>query len=159
MPSSIIAVLKNDHREVKGLLKNACSTTAAAREKRTKLFATINEALTVHMSFEERYIYSELEKRKSTKPDALEATEEHAQVKYWLKEIGSCDVGDERWVAKVTVLLEGIEHHVHEEEESGGLFDALQKLLTADQLTALADLYADMKDKGAGKPVGALASD
>ena len=46
---------------------------------------------------------------------ALEAYEEHAVVKLVLAELPGVDPEDERFDAKMTVLLELIEHHVEEE--------------------------------------------
>jgi hypothetical protein len=44
-------------------------------------------------------------------------------------------VDDERWMAKVTVLKENVEHHV--EEEEGEMFKDARKVLNAEQIESL----------------------
>jgi hemerythrin superfamily protein len=143
--TSIISLLKKDHKEVSSLLKEALATTERAQEKRAELFAQINGALTVHTRFEEESIYPILLEQRKTKDDALEADEEHAQIKRLLVDINATDVTDERWKAKLTVLAEDIRHHVKEEESSGGLFDELKKKVDDEELAVLAEQYEATK--------------
>lgn len=144
---SIIPVLKKDHKEVTALLKQAIA--ASAETKREALFAKINEALTTHMAFEEEHIYPVLAEKKETREDALEAVEEHGQVKQLLHDLASTSRQDERWKAKMMVLAEDIEHHIEEEEESGGLFDDLESELEEEDLQALAKEYESFKSGSA----------
>lgn len=143
--TSIINLLKKDHKEVSALLKEALATTERAQNKRADLFAQINGALTVHTRFEEESIYPILLEQRKTKDDALEADEEHAQIKHLLADISATDVTDERWKAKLTVLAEDIRHHVKEEESSGGLFDELKKAVDDEELASLAEQYEATK--------------
>lgn len=146
MPTaSIISMLKKDHKEVSALQKEALATTERAQDKRAELFAQISGALTVHTRFEEESIYPILLDQRKTKDDALEADEEHAQIKRLLADLSSTDVTDERWKAKLTVLAEDIRHHVKEEESSGGLFDELKKAVDDEELAGLADQYEATK--------------
>lgn len=148
---SIIPLLKKDHKEVTALLKEASSSSDDAGGKRAQLFAQINEALSLHMRFEEENVYPLLLEQRKTKEDALEAEEEHAVAKHLLGEIADTDVEDEHWKAKVMVLAENIRHHVKEEEQSGGLFDELKKAADQETLTALAEQFQMRKGaKGAG---------
>jgi hemerythrin superfamily protein len=148
--TSIISLLKKDHKEVSSLLKEALATTEKSAEERADLFAQINDALTLHTRFEEENIYPILLEHTKTKGDALEAEEEHAQIKHLLADIGATEVTDERWKAKLMVLTEDIRHHVKEEEQSGGLFDELKKKLDAEELAGLAEQYEANK---AGHPI------
>lgn len=143
---SIIPLLKKDHKEVNALLKEATATSETETDKRTQLFARINEALTLHMRFEEEQVYPLLLEEDKTKEDALEAEEEHAVVKHLLTEIGDTDPREERWKAKVMVLAENIRHHVKEEEEAGGLFDHLKKIADDETLASLAEQFQASKD-------------
>ncbi|HEX3135825.1 MAG TPA: hemerythrin domain-containing protein [Planctomycetota bacterium] len=139
--SSIISLLKKDHQEVSSLLKEALATTERAHDKRTTLFTKITAALAAHMRFEEENIYPILLDQRDSKDDALEAEEEHAQIKRLVADISATDVTDERWKAKLTVLAEDIHHHVKEEESPGGLFDEVKKKVDDDELAELADHY------------------
>lgn len=148
--SSIITLLKKDHKEVSVMLKEALATTAKSSAKRTELFAKIHDALTFHTRFEEENIYPILLEQTKTKVDALEAEEEHAQIKCLLAEISMTEVTDERWKPKLMVLTEDIRHHVKEEESSGGLFDELKKKLDEEELVGLAEQYEASKS---GHPI------
>ena len=48
--------------------------------------------------------------------DILESLEEHHVLKWTLEEISAIGVDDERYDAKVTVMMEQVRHHVEEEE-------------------------------------------
>src|SRR5579859_5346547 len=47
----------------------------------------------------------------------LESIEEHHVVVWMLSELAGMDPADERFTAKVTVLIESVRHHVEEEEQ------------------------------------------
>jgi hemerythrin superfamily protein len=139
--SSIITQLKKDHQEVTALLEEALNTQERSGDKRQRLFAQIQEALNKHMQFEEEKIYPVLEKKRKTQGEALEALEEHRQIKYLLEDIDELDVRDKHWKAKISVLAEDIRHHINEEEEDGGLFDELRAALQKSELVALGEDY------------------
>ncbi|MFY0573654.1 hemerythrin domain-containing protein [Cystobacter fuscus] len=65
----------------------------------------------------------------------LEALEEHHVAKWTLNEIERMSPEDERFDAKVTVLMENIRHHVKEEETE--LFPKLERLMAKAELNAL----------------------
>ena len=67
--------------------------------------------------------------------DVLEALEEHHIVKWTLSELEKMAPEDERYDAKVTVLIESVRHHVEEEQEE--LFPKARKLLGAELLEEL----------------------
>jgi len=141
--SSIITLLKADHKHVASLLKDAIAARKAT--KRADLFAEIKNELVLHTRFEETAIYPVLEARKSSRGDALEAEAEHAQIKHLLSEIAATDPDDDRWKARVTVLAEDIRHHVGEEESAGGIFAELRKALSVEELKELGQRYAEEK--------------
>jgi hypothetical protein len=143
-PLSIITVLTSEHQEVSRLLKQALDTTERATEKRSELWTKINDALTVHTAFEEGHLYPLLmtdDADEEAHAGALEAVEEHAQIKRLLRDVTETPVTDERWKAKVTVLAEDVRHHVKEEEQEGGLFADLKRTVDAEILSELAQTY------------------
>jgi hemerythrin superfamily protein len=142
---TIISILKQDHREVSALLEEATESSERASSKRKTLFDKIRKALAKHMAFEEKHLYPALVTQKPSKDDALEAVEEHGQVKFLLQDIADTDPSDERWKAKVTVLAEDIKHHVKEEESFGGIFSQVKKALDQQQLVELGELYQESK--------------
>ena len=65
----------------------------------------------------------------------LESLEEHHIVKWTLSELEKMDPEDERYCAKVEVLIESVRHHI--EEEEGDLFPKARKLLGEEVLDEL----------------------
>jgi hemerythrin superfamily protein len=116
--------LKNDHQEVKKLLRKI-----EAGEDQELIFEQIKAALDVHATIEEEIFYPAVKKARSTevKDEVREAYEEHKQIKTLLAAIAETSPDDESYSAKIMVLKEDIEHHVKEEE--GEMFpDARQYL-------------------------------
>jgi chemotaxis methyl-accepting protein methylase len=128
-----LKLLKEQHDEVKELLKE-CTSEETAEERKMELFEEIADNLAAHAQIEEKIFYpaayiGELK-------DLLkEAVEEHLSAKRVLADLLEMDASDENFDAKVKVLKEQIEHHV--EEEEGDLFKKVRKALTKDELEVL----------------------
>ena len=118
-----IALLKADHRQVKGWFGDY--EKARGEAKKAELARKICRALTIHTQIEEEIFYPAA--RKATGDDDLldEAAVEHAAAKQLIAEIEAMSVGDELYDAKIKVLGEQIDHHVEEEEDE--LFPEVQK--------------------------------
>jgi iron-sulfur cluster repair protein YtfE (RIC family) len=148
-----IALLKADHKKVKALFAEAKELGDRAYASRAKLFAQIDEELTIHTKVEEAIFYPAFkEKTKSASPErdeVLEAYEEHAGAKELIKKLEGLDPSDETYKAKLQVLGEEIDHHVKEEETT--MFPMARKLLSEDELRALGDQIQEMKAQ-AGAP-------
>jgi hemerythrin superfamily protein len=117
-------LLKNDHQEVKKLLKKI-----EAGEDQELIFEQIKAALDVHATIEEEIFYPAVKKARSTevKDEVREAYEEHKQIKTLLAAIAETSPDDESYSAKIMVLKEDIEHHVKEEE--GEMFPDARQFL------------------------------
>ena len=78
----------------------------------------IFEDLEVHTTIEEEIFYprSTTPTRTSPRP-STRAMQEHHVVKLLMAEIKQMPDGSDEWVAKMTVLIENVEHHAEEEEE------------------------------------------
>jgi hypothetical protein len=155
MPDAI-ALLKADHRKVEGLF--AEFEAAKGREKKQALVKQICTELTVHTVLEEEIFYPACRGR--IEEDVVnEAYVEHDGAKVLVAELESGSPDDEFYDAKVKVLSEQIEHHVHEEElRSEGIFsqaraagldmDALGEAIAARK----AALMGDIKTEGLPAP-------
>ena len=113
-----ITLLKDDHKTVEALFKRFEKAGDNAHAEKGEIVGTIIEELSRHAAVEEQLFYPVT---RATVPDtediALESLEEHHIVKWVLSELDGMDPEDERFVAKVTVLMENVRHHVKEEEE------------------------------------------
>src|SRR5438067_13903268 len=112
-----VTLLRNDDKTVEGLFKKFEKTGPNAHKTKQDLVEKIIEELSVHAAVEEQVLY---QAARQAVPDAadqvLEALEEHHVVKWTPSELAGMDPADERYAAKVTVLIEAVRHHVEEEE-------------------------------------------
>lgn len=133
-PTDAIALLKQDHEKVRGLLGSLESATGARREK---LLAQITKELEIHTTIEEEIFYPafrEAGKKKDDQVMVYEAYEEHHVAKGVLPEAGDGE-NNEDLKAKAKVLKELIEHHADEEEQD--MFPRAKKLMDRDELREL----------------------
>ena len=115
-----VGLLKADHRKVEDLF----AKFEAAKEIVTKqrLAKQICSELTVHAIIEEEIFYPAC-KDKIEDDLVSEAYVEHDSAKVLIAELEAGSPKEEFYDAKVKVLSEQIEHHVHEEEmRSEGIF-------------------------------------
>lgn len=84
--------------------------------KREDLFNHLEEEFMTHASFEEKFFYPIVKNDATAKDIVLEAYEEHQEVKLTLKELNKLETSDEKWLPRLKVIKENIEHHVKEEE-------------------------------------------
>jgi len=110
-------------------------------EKR-ELVDRIIEELSVHAAIEEQVFYPVARGViPATEDLVLESLEEHHIVKWVLSELEQLDPTDERFDAKVTVLMENVRHHIKEEQDDffPKVRDSLSRASLADLGAALAE--------------------
>ena len=114
-PTDAIALLKADHKEVKGWFSEYDKTEDDARKQ--TLADEICKALTVHAQIEEEIFYPAAYEALDDDDMLDEAEVEHASAKDLIAQIEASKVGEPLFDAKVKVLGEYIDHHVEEEEK------------------------------------------
>jgi hemerythrin superfamily protein len=125
-----------DHNRVRGLVTrfNAAKDaddTATMVDLAHRLF----DELTVHTTIEEEIFYPAVHgASEDTAATVDEGIQEHHVVKLLMEELAQVEAGSAEWTAKVTVLIENVEHHADEEEKD--LFPPLRRPL-AEELEAL----------------------
>jgi iron-sulfur cluster repair protein YtfE (RIC family) len=131
-----IELLKADHKIVAGLFKEV---EDSADDKHPAIFVKIKAELDAHMHIEETLFYPALEADgdKELVDITLEGIEEHHQVKMFLKELEALTENSEKFKPKLTVLIEDVEHHVKEEEET--MFPLVEAQFDAVSLDELGD--------------------
>ncbi|MEO3873753.1 hemerythrin domain-containing protein [Nonomuraea sp. B12E4] len=113
-----IVLLKEDHKTVEALFKRFEKAGERAHAEKRKLVDTITKELVTHAYIEEEIFYPAARaKVPETTDHVLESVEEHHVVVWMLAELKELDPADERFTAKVTVLMENVRHHVQEEEQ------------------------------------------
>jgi hemerythrin superfamily protein len=134
-----LVLLTGDHNRVRGLFaKFNKAKEAEDVAEMTRLSDQIVTELTVHTTIEEEIFYP------ATKPlsedateDIAEGLEEHNVAKTLMAELQELEPGSETWVAKMTVLIESVEHHAGEEEEE--LFPEVRSKTDAETRETLAE--------------------
>ena len=143
-----IALLKQDHEKVMGLLESLERATGA---RRAKLLTQIDEELRIHTTIEEEIFYPayhEAARKKDDQTMYYEALEEHGVVKNFLPEAGSGE-NNEELKAKAKVLKELVEHHAEEEETD--MFPRARKVMDRDELRDLGERMDARKKELMGK--------
>ena len=141
-----IAFLKADHRKVEELFAEFKAARGAA--KKQKLVEAICAELSGHTVIEEEIFYPAC---RGKVEDGLlnEGYVEHDGSKVLVAELLASAPNEEFYDAKVKVLAEQIEHHVHEEEKrSDGIFS--QARAAGLDMDELGDLMRGRKKGAAG---------
>ena len=137
-----VKLLKDDHEKVKGLFRQF--EKARSEDKKKQLADEIMMELEVHSKIEEEIFYPAVREKVGEDELVAEAVEEHHVVDVLMQEIKQLEPSDERFEAKMTVLIENVEHHIEEEEEEM-LPDAKKKL--GKDVEALGDQMEQRKQQ------------
>ncbi len=146
-----ITLLKADHKTVEGLFKRFEGAGDRAHKTKRKIVDKIIEELSVHAAIEEQVFYPAVRERAGETEDmVLESLEEHHIVKWTLPELEKTDPADERFDAKVTVLIESVRHHVKEEEQD--LFKRVRRGVSRSELQELGAQLEEAKKTAPTRP-------
>ena len=138
-------MLKKDHAELKGILRQIKETKKSAPKKREDLFQKLRAELVPHMKAEENTFYPALLVKKEAREDAMEGMEEHHVSDMVLKELESMSKGEDQWGAKMYVFKELVEHHIHDEESK--VFKSAEKALGHDEIQKIMKQFEQEKQK------------
>ena len=140
-----IELLDSQHREVERMFKEI--ENAEDPEDKEALFEDLADRLAIHTRIEEELFYPAVQERK-TEEMVLEAFVEHTSIKRLLADLMESDPAEPAFDAQIKVLKEQVEHHVQEEEDQ--LFPAARRLMSNDELAAIAQemmaVQADLED-------------
>jgi hemerythrin superfamily protein len=113
-----IVLLKDDHKKVEHLFEQFEKTGERADKTKRKIVDEVIAELTTHAYIEETLFYPTARAAvPQTSEHVLESVEEHHVVAWMLSELARIDPADERFDAKMSVLMENVRHHVEEEEQ------------------------------------------
>lgn len=146
-----ITLLRNDHRDLEKLFKRYEKTGDGAHKSRRDIVDKVIEDLSIHSVIEEAVFYPAVRKHvPDAEGEVLEGLEEHHIMKWTLSELEDLDPAEERFHAKVTVLIETTRHHVKEEEQD--LFPQVREVLKRKALTEIGDTMAEAKKTAPTRP-------
>ncbi len=144
----IYQILKQEHDEVQDMLDQQIKKKKSGKAE-DHVMKEIQQQLSIHLNGEEKLFYPLLTKNDESKENAFEAFEEHHVARQTLNELMKMSQTDERWLAKLKVLKELVDHHVQEEETS--LFKLAKKVISSDQAKEIGQKYQQEKEKQLGK--------
>ena len=156
MAKDAIVLLKEDHKEMRKLFRQFEKAGENAHATKDRVARQIIEELTVHTYIENECMYPEVRKLlPDVEDDVLESYEEHHVADLLVFELHSMDAGDERFVPKMTVLIENVEHHMGEEEDEW--FPKVREGLGRKQLGEIGDRMVEMKKTAPRSPAAPSA--
>ena len=127
-----LELLEQDHANVKKLFEQA--EDAEQKEQRA-IFTQIKTELEIHTHIEESVFYPAMQRYDGLKDMVAESLEEHNKVKTLLKEMDGMS-GGEDFEDKLEELIDNVEHHAEDEEESK-MFPKVRELVSAAELDKL----------------------
>ncbi len=146
-----ITLLRDDHKTVEQLFKRFEKAGDNAHVEKRQIVDRIIEELSKHAAIEEQLFYPVARATVEDVEDiTLESLEEHHIVKWVLSELSDMDPTDERFDAKVTVLIENVRHHIEEEETE--FFPKVRKDLGRSALADLGKALAEAKKSAPTRP-------
>jgi hemerythrin superfamily protein len=151
MSTDAIVLLKSDHKRMRGLFKQFQAAGDSAYATKDRLAKKIIEELTVHTYIENECMYPQTrELMPDLEDDILESYEEHHVADLLVMELSTMKAKDERFTAKMTVLIENVEHHMDEEEDDW--FPKVRAGLGRKRLQDMGAEMLAMKKKAPRKP-------
>src|SRR4051794_35291538 len=118
MSTDAIVLLKNDHKEIRKVFREFEKAGENATVKKGQLVDKMIELLTVHTYLENEIMYPEVRKLvPDLEDDILESYEEHHVADVLCLELSALGPENERFRAKMAVLIENVTHHIDEEEQ------------------------------------------
>lgn len=157
MAKDAIALLRDDHRDLRSLFEQYEGLSPRAKKAQEQVRDRIVEALSVHAAIEERVFYPVvLETVPDLEESILEGMQEHALAEQMLAQVATTDVDDRWFRPRMMVLGDVVRHHMREEERE--VFPALREALDKTQLKELGDtLREERLEAPTAPPVSAHA--
>lgn len=138
-----IKLLKDDHREINKLFGEYKASDSDSEKH--ELFEQIKEKLDVHTHIEETIFYPKLKEHEKLEDITLEGIEEHHVADVLAREISKLTDDSEKFEPKMEVLIEGVLHHVMEEE--GEMFPKVEEVFSEEELEKLGREMAEEEKK------------
>jgi len=138
-----ISLLTADHKAVKKLFREFEDAGKRASSKKQTLFDEIRTELMIHTAIEEEIFYPGV--RSEAEELIAEAFQEHHVVDVLIDEITRLSPEDEAFEAKITVLMENVEHHADEEEKE--LFPKVKRAMGVEKMREFGEKMSIRKEE------------
>ncbi|HVT22478.1 MAG TPA: hemerythrin domain-containing protein [Mycobacteriales bacterium] len=144
-------MLKDDHKRVRALFRDFKKAGDNAEATKARLVDKIIEELTVHTYLENEGMYDDVRKLvPELEEDILESLEEHHVADLLCMELAMMSPENSHFDAKVTVLIESVEHHIEEEENEW--FPKVREALGRKELQEIGARMEQLREKAPHRP-------
>jgi hemerythrin superfamily protein len=127
-----VALLERQHQRFRELFEEFRGLSSRSSQKKDDLVRTMITELVKHAEIEEQAFYPAVRAEvDGVEDDVDEDLEEHHAVELLLWELDHLRSDAERFDAKVTVLIENVEHHMEEEEQE--LFPKVREQMSEER--------------------------
>jgi hemerythrin-like domain-containing protein len=151
LSTDAIVLLKDEHKQIKKAFNDFEKAGEKAYAEKGKVVDRIIELLTVHTYIENEVMYPRVrELLPEVEDDVLESYEEHHVADVLVMELSLMKPDADRFVAKTTVLIENVRHHIEEEEEEW--FPKVREGLGRKQLQELGAQMIEARKKAPKRP-------
>ena len=151
MSTDAIVLLKAEHQEIRKAFRAFEKAGPRAESRKGQLVDRIIELLTIHTYLENEVMYPRVRALlPDLEDDVLESYEEHHVADLLVMELAAMKPSDERFDAKTTVLIENVEHHMHEEEDEW--FPQVREGLGRKQLQEIGAEMIEKRQKAPRRP-------
>jgi hemerythrin-like domain-containing protein len=143
-----IHLLMDDHKRIKGLFRQFEAVDKRAPEMKEGVCRQIYMELEVHSQIEEKLVYPTIQsafESESDKALVSDALTDHRHQRFWLKELKSASVDEERFNAKFNEVIQEIELHITREENE--IFPLIENQVDKSVLEQMADQIFRMRDE------------
>jgi hemerythrin-like domain-containing protein len=155
MSTDAIAILKEDHRQIRRLFGTFEEASEDADAARAEIVDNIVEALTVHTYLENEVMYPTVRTLvPELEQDILQSFEEHHVADVLCGELALMYPGDERLTAKTTVLIDAVTRHIQDEEQDW--FPKVRAALGRKELQDIGARMIALRDHAPHRPERSL---
>ncbi|HVV75443.1 MAG TPA: hemerythrin domain-containing protein [Mycobacteriales bacterium] len=151
MSRDAIVILKDDHKRVRALFRDFRRAGENAEATKARIVDKILEELTVHTYIENEGMYRDIRMLlPELEDDILESLEEHHVADVLCMELSLISPENDHFDAKVTVLIENVEHHIEEEEAEW--FPKVRDKLGRKDLQDIGARLEELREKAPRRP-------
>lgn len=143
MTEELFKILKDDHNNVKNLLKEASDKEDSSK------FREIKDQLNTHMEGEEEYFYPRL--KRIDEYGVNQSIQEHEDARRIIKDMERTHWKEKEWIQKLRELKKTVEAHVEKEENV--MFSEASKRLSTLQREEIAQNIVEEKMRRRSKSI------
>lgn len=146
--ADVIDMIVADHREVERLFE----ILRTQPDQRAIVFPTLSALLTAHSKAEESEVYPVAREEAGETEDVAHSQQEHAEAEQLLIRLGQIDPSSPEYDRTLRELVEGVTHHVEEEESK--VLPGMRERLSEHRRHELADAFATAREQHLGEKPG-----